>query len=76
MKAKDVAALLLLHPEIDVEVGVYSYQDAQDSVGAYEFTEVNTISLRKKTKFKDVVIVLTDGKIGYPDNAEDFEVIT
>jgi len=76
MKAKDIAALLLLHPENEVEVGVYTYQDAQDSVGSYDFSEVNTISIRKGTKFRKPTIVLTGSKIGYPDDEVDFEIIS
>ena len=75
MKAKDVAEILLKYPDMEVEIGVYAYQNFHDSVGAYDFSGVTTVSVRKKTKFCDAKLVLTEGKIGYPDCAEDFDVI-
>ena len=66
MKAKDVAKLLLQHPEMEVEVGVYAYRDPEDSIGTFEFTDVETISLRKTGYMS---IVLTGEKIGYPLNS-------
>jgi hypothetical protein len=76
MKAKELAKILLEHPEMEIEVGTYTYADFQDSVGAYEFNDIDTVSIRKQTKFRQAVLVLTGGKIGYPDNPDDFEVIT
>ena len=75
MKAKEVAKLLLQNPDMDVEVGVYTYQSCEDSVGAHEFTDVEVISIHKG-KHRKPTIVLTGERIGYPDNPEDFEVIS
>ena len=76
MKAKELAELLLLNPEMEVVVGVYTYESLDDSGGAFEFSEVNVVSRRKTTKFNKEALVLTDSKIGYPDDEKDFEVIS
>ena len=74
MLAKKLAALLLKHPNMEVEIGSYSYASSEDSVGYFDFIDVEVVSIRKDNYYD--AIILTSTTIGYPQNPANFEIIS
>jgi hypothetical protein len=75
MKAKDLAKILLKHPELDVELANYSYTDSDSSVGYYDFQEVETVSITAKKAKSKQSIILSTSHIGYPEEKLNFTVL-
>ena len=75
MKAKELAEILNMRPEAEVEFAIHSYCTPDDSVGIYAFMEIDIVSVRTAPPGSVGAIVLSSGQIGFPESSSDFKIL-
>lgn len=68
---KLISILQTVPPETKIELAGYYYADSEDSVGTYDFVDLEVVSMRK-----DRVIILSSSIIAYPMDRDDYTVIS
>jgi hypothetical protein len=72
MKIKHLIKILkTLDPNSIIEIAMETYIDSSDTVGGWDFRDLDYVSKSKKTGN----IIFTNERIGFPENSANFDII-